>query len=178
MTTKRKLCITLLFFGICGIAQADLRPEKIHVADMKKNNFYVRDGLFVGGDKAIDNVTVRDIRRAGNPQFERVVIDLEGTQMGETAAIPRPPYFQVAVNPEEKRLVVTVFGKLKLGFDAKRSAQMFAKSANFHSISFFPKLEGDSWTFSMNLKTGNPVEVFELTNPVRIIVDVKNVKSE
>ena len=103
-------------------ALAELRPDKVHVADAKKNLSYIRDGLFVGGDKAIDDVVVKDIRRAANPGgFERVVIDLQGTKNGEPAAIPRPPYYQVAVTPDEKRIVFTIWGKPKLGFDSRES---------------------------------------------------------
>jgi len=168
------LGLLIVSFFVCGAAQSDLRSDKVHVADTKKNNYYIKEGLFVGGDKAIDEVTVREIRRANSPQFERVVIDLEGTEMGESAAIPRPPFYQVAVSPDEKRLVITVWGKPRLGFDARKTVAAFKKSANFTSVSLLPKVEDDSWSFVMNLKSGRPVEVFELTQPVRVIVDVQN----
>jgi hypothetical protein len=105
-----------------------------------------------------------------------VVIDLDGTQMGEAAAIPRPPFYQVAVTPDEKRLVVTVWGKPKLAFDAQKLVAAFKRSANFSSVTLLPKVEENSWTFVMNFKTDRPVEVFELTNPVRVIVDVQNTR--
>jgi hypothetical protein len=166
------LPLSLVFFS--WIAHGDLKPDKVHVSDTKKDNYYIHDGLFVGGDRAIDEVAITDIRRANSAKFERVVIDLEGTQMGEPSAIPRPPFYQVAVSPDEKRLVVTVWGKPRLEFDAKKAVASFAKSANFSSVSLLPKVEEDSWTFVMNLKSDRPVEVFELTHPVRVIVDVQN----
>jgi hypothetical protein len=36
-----------------------------------------------------------------------------------------------------------------------------------------PKVEADVWTFALNLKAAALVEVFELTQPTRIILDVK-----
>jgi hypothetical protein len=106
--------LVLALNGSAAWALADLRPEKIHTADAKKNQFYIRDGLIVGGDKAIDEVVVKEIRRATNPGYERIVIDLEGNRGGEPVAIQRPPYFQVSVTPDEKRLVFTLWGKPKL----------------------------------------------------------------
>jgi hypothetical protein len=155
-------------------AYAELRPESIHVAQPKKVGAYVRDGVITGGDSVIDGVIVKDIRRAPNAGFERIVIDLEGSREGEPVAIQRPPYYQVAVNPDEKRLVFTVWGKPKLDFDAKRVMNAFKKSRVVQNIQLLPSLENDSWSFVAELKGENPVEVFELSNPVRIILDVRD----
>ena len=37
----------------------------------------------------------------------------------------------------------------------------------------YPRLEEDVWTFAMELRGERPVEVFELKDPVRIIVDIR-----
>jgi len=176
------LGVSFLGYGILGAlfvpeAIAALDPQSVHVAESKKTEAYVRDGLFTGGDRAIDDVTVKDIRRAANPGFERIVIDLEGNQNGEPAAIPRPPYFHVAVTPDEKRLVFTLWGKPKVAFDSKKVLAAFKKSPIIESVEFLPKVEDDSWTFVMSLKADRPVEVFELRDPVRIIVDVRTQKT-
>jgi hypothetical protein len=155
-------------------AEAALRPERVHVADAKKTKAYIRDGLIVGGDKAIDEVVVKGIRRASNAGFERIVIDLEGLSNGEPSAIPRAPYFQVAVTPDEKRIVLTLFGAPKLAFDSRKVLASFRKSAVVRKVELLPMLEPDSWTMSFELKKGTyPVEVFELTSPVRLIMDVR-----
>lgn len=160
-----------------GSAWAVIQSDKVHVADGKKTQVYIKDGLFVGGDRAIDDVIVKDIRRAANPGYDRIVIDLEGNRQGEPSAVERPPYYQVAVSPEEKRLVFTVWGSPKLQFDSKKVVAAFKKSTVIEKVELFPRLEDDSWTFSMNLRAGTPVEVFELSNPIRIIVDVKTPKA-
>jgi hypothetical protein len=36
-----------------------------------------------------------------------------------------------------------------------------------------PRLEDQTWTLAFELKSKSPVEVFELTKPVRIILDIK-----
>jgi hypothetical protein len=164
----------LLLSVAASYARADIRPDKIHTADGKKNSYYVQDGLFVGGDRAVDEVVVKDIRRATNSGYERVVLDLEGSHNGEPMAIERPPYYQVSVTPDENRLVITLWGKPKLGFDAKKVQAAFKKSHVFQGVDLLPRLEDDTWTFALELKPGHPVEVFELANPVRVIVDVRN----
>ena len=150
-----------------------MKPERVHVADLKKTQAYVKDGLIVGGDRAVDEVVVKDIRRASNRGFERIVIDVDGSHNGDAVAVARPPYYQVNVSPDERRLIFTIWGNPKLGFNAKKVIQSFKKSRAISGLELLPRLEDDSWTFVMNLKEGRSVEVFELTKPVRIIVDVR-----
>ncbi len=172
MMSIRGLALALCLTAVP--AHAELKPDKVFTADGKKTKFYLRDGMITGGDRAIDEVVVKDIRRGSNPAgFERIVIDLEGTRAGEPTAIPRPPYYQVSVTPDEKRLVFSLWGNPKLSFDSKRVVAEFKKSKVVDSIELFPRLEEHVWTFAMDMKKQHPVEVFELTNPVRIILDVK-----
>ena len=150
-----------------------LNSDHVHVVEPRKNKAYIKDGVFIGGDRAIDDVVVKDIRRAANLGFDRMVIDLEGNKNGEPAAISRPPYYQISVSPEEKRLTFTVWGRPKLHFNAKKVLAAFKKSPIIQKIELLPRLEDNSWTFTVNLKSGTPVEVFELSDPIRIIVDIR-----
>ncbi len=180
LKNRRLVLVSLASFTVAlGVslgalpASGAIKPERVHTAEAKKNNFYVRDGMVVGGDRSVDQVIIKDIRRAANPAYERVVIDLEGNRGGEPTAIPRPPYYQVAVTPDEKRLIVTVFGAPRLNFDSGKVAAAFRKSKAFREITLLPAIEKDTWTFAFEMKNVAPVEVFELSNPVRIIIDVK-----
>ena len=163
-----------LGFILISAAHADLKSDRVITADGKKAKLYLRDGLVTGGDKAIDEVVIKDIRRASNPAgYERIVIDLEGTRGGESVAIPRPPFYQVAVTPDERRLVFSIWGNPRLAFDSKKVVAAFKKSAVIESLQLYPRLEDRVWNFAMEMKKDRPVEVFELSNPVRIIVDIK-----
>lgn len=170
-------------FGLLGLtfvfltALADLKPEKIHIAEAKKTGFYIQDGLFTGGDKTIQDSVVRDIRRGPNKGFERVVIELSGNAGGENQTLQRPPYYQVAVSPEESRLAFTIWGNPKVDFDTKQMVAKFKSSAVIQNVSLYPKLEKENWTFVFEMKPGHSVEVFELSNPARIIVDIKTSKT-
>jgi len=165
--------LTFLMTLLGQQAFADLKPDHVHLAQGRKAGNYVADGLVTGGDQAINDVVVKDIRRAVNPGFERIVIDLEGTRGGEEATIARPPYYQVSINPDESRLVVTIWGKPRLEFHSKKVIAEMKKSSVVQSLDLLPPMDGDSWTFTANLKSKRPVEVFELTHPVRIIMDIK-----
>lgn len=161
------------FVGSSPWASAEIRPDKVRVADAHKTQHYLQDGLIVGGDRAIDGVVIKDIRRAPNAGFERVVIDLEGTQGGEPATIQRPPYYQIAVTPDEKRLVFTLWGSPKLAFNPKKVLASFKRSPVFKGLVLLPKLEQNTWTLVFDLTEGKGVEAFELSNPLRIIMDVR-----
>jgi len=89
---------------------AELRPEKVFVADDKKHGSYVTDGLITGGDRTVTHIIVKDIRFALNKGFERIVFDLQGNRNGEPTAIQRPSYYQVAFNSSEKRLLISLWG--------------------------------------------------------------------
>lgn len=171
-----QLIALVLGLGIAS-SSAAIRPDKIFLTEGRKNNSYIRDGLILGGDASIEDVTVKDIRRANNGEFERIVIDLEGSRAGgEPAAISRPPYYQIAVTPDEKRLVFTLYGRAKLAFDAPKVQSAFKKSSVVQKIQLFPKLEEDSWTFAMETHSAYSVEAFDLSNPVRVIIDIKRKK--
>lgn len=159
------------------VTRAEIRPEKIHLSDNKKTQTYLSDGLIMGGDRAISNVVIKDIRRALNAGYERVVLDLEGQQNGEQAVLPRAPYFQLAVNAEENRLIMTLWGQPKLSFDSKKIVDAFKRSKIVKNIVLLPRIEDDSWTFVFEVVPHSNVEVFELDKPVRLILDIQQKKT-
>lgn len=167
------LMIPLLGQAAIGEGISGIKPEKVHQADSTKSHAYIQDGLVVGGHRAIQNVVIRDFRYAINSDFERIVLDLEGSRGGGPAAIAKPPYYQVAISPEMQRIVFTLFGSPKLAFDVKKSLQSTKRSKAISKVEFFPMLESDRWTFVLHLKDGYPAEIFELKSPTRVIVDLK-----
>ena len=160
-------------FSFAISANAAIPPEKVRVSESKKTQNYLKDGVFTGGDQAISRVSIKDIRRAPNSGFERIVIDLESFIEGEPVTLARAPYFQVAVSPEERRLTVSIWGDPQLRFDPKKISKNFQKSTWISGIELLPKMETELWTFVLNLKNEASVEVFELKDPSRIILDIK-----
>ncbi len=162
-----------LFFG-SSFSQAFV-ASKIYTAAFQKNKEYVSEGLIIGGRHTIDGIKIKNIRRAPNDSFERVVIDLESTQPGEI--LSHPPYYQLAMIPEERQLVMTIWGHAQLEFNPKIIPQKFQKSPVIQKIDFIPPLEPENqpWTFVLNLRGPAAIEVFELTEsqPIRIIIDIQ-----
>ncbi len=156
-----------------AVTPAGMSAQDIHVADSTKTKLYLKEGLVIGGDRTIDDVIILDVRHSMNTDYERVVIDLDGNKNGEPAVIQRPPYYQVEISPVQKRMVVTVFGKPKLAFDAARVKKGFSKSKLVKSVELFPVLEKDRWSFAITFTSAKSAEIFELANPVRVILDLK-----
>ena len=171
----RHLSLTaLLLLGFStSVSAAELKPEKIYIADAKKNGRYLKSGLLTGGGQAIQKCVIQGIRRSVNPGFERIVIDLEGKMNSETPAVSRAPYYQVAILSAEKQLQVSFWGQPQLEFDAEKVIQEFKKSKVIQNILLLPRLEEKVWTFALDLKAEPTVEIFELTQPIRLILDIK-----
>lgn len=166
----------LLISAVWSSAPAyGVEPQRVFQADGKKTQHYIADGVVVGGDAAIQSVRIKEIRRAANPAgFERIVIDLEASRAdGEPTALARAPYYQVSINPEERRLIYTISGKPQLDFKAAKVVDAFKKSSVIQSVELLPVVHADQWSFVLNLKSGRPVEVFDLTQPARIITDIR-----
>lgn len=174
--SRSLLFLSLLMFQSHAItALAALRSDQIHPTTGKKHDFYIKEGMFVGGDRAIDDVIVKGIRRAAQKGYDRIVIDLEANKKGEAAVIERPPYFQAALAPAGDTVSFTIWGSPKLSFDAKKTSEAIQKSPDVSKVEIFPKLEKDSWTFVIRFKSKVSIEAFELTKPVRLILDFKPV---
>ena len=169
--------LTLVFPGSLSAGVPDIQPEKFTTAEARKTTSYVQDGVIIGGHRMISDFVIKDIRRSMNPKFERIVIDLKGGINGEAAAVPRPPYYQVAVAPEEKQVIMTFWGKSQLDFNSKKVAALFKANSMIEKLSFYPpQLEQNTWTVDFRLKKSAKVEVFELDNPTRIIMDIQRKK--
>lgn len=158
------ILISMLGSLFGSTAGAALEPNPVREALPKKTENYLKEGVISGGDQEVRAGVVKNIRRAINGNFERIVIDLDAEKAS---------YFQAAIEPEQRRILVTLFGSPKLGFNAKKVTEDFKKSPLISHVELFPKIEDDAWTFALHLRAAIPVEVFELTSPTRIILDLK-----
>jgi len=154
-------------------AKGAINKDKVSVAESRKTEHYVSKGVYVGGDWAVDTITIKDIRYAKNAKFERVVIDLENTIDNKKTALDRPPYYHVGISPNYKRAVISILGKTQLSFDPKKVIASFKKSDLISRVDLLPKIETDRWAFVLQCRKECKTEVFELSQPSRIILDFK-----
>jgi hypothetical protein len=161
---KTRLFSGFLLVLCISTAGAALEPDQVREALPKKTESYLKDGIISGGDREVHSSIVKDVRRATNGGFERIVVDIDSE---------KAPYYQAAIDPAQRRILVTVFGSPKLAINAKKIVEQFRKSPVVARVEFYPIVEDDSWTFALYLRAAVPVEVFELTAPTRIIFDLK-----
>jgi hypothetical protein len=167
------LAIALVFALASHRASAELTPHKVFLSENRKNQLYLADGLVLGGEPSKQPIVLKDIRHARNVGYERMVFEFETQENGAPLSLSRPPYFQVAIHAEENRLLVTFWGNPQLQFHSARVAQLFRQSGIIRNLQLLPKVEDDRWTVALELQPHSAVEVFELKDPARVILDLQ-----
>ena len=165
-----------VFFMILGFGvtlEAKIAPNMIQNALLSKTNAYRDNGLFVGGDSGTEGVVVREIRHGRPKEYEALVIELWQNLSGELTPLNLPPYFHVALIPEEQKIQIAIWGHPTLQYNAKETLRQLKKSTLIEDIDLLPKVENELWTFSLRLKKAVWAEVFELSNPARITLHLK-----
>ena len=134
----------------------------------KKTGHYEKNGFFAGGTKEVTSAALSDVRRAkSNEGFERIVFDV-------TAQSDSLPYFQVQLSSAENRIVVSFWADVQYEYNAAKVAKAFSKSAFVKKINILPRVEeGLSMVeITMNPQSKAKAEVFTLSNPNRLIIDI------
>ena len=166
----------LLLVSILALQPAHAQFDELNFkqALKLKKDLYIKDGAFTGGDRTSSDFTVSNVRVASNPAgYDRVVIDLSGNTQGEKSSLTRPPFYLVEVDPTGKRILVTLYGLPKLNFSTMSSNQSAKKAKIISDFEFTPLANKDRWTWAIHTRQIAKAEVFELTSPARIIIDLK-----
>ncbi len=164
----------LVLISLNPLAHAQFDDLKFKQALKVKKDFYLSEGAFTGGDRTSSDFTVSNVRVAANPAgYDRVVIDLSGNQLGEKSAMARPPFYLIEVDSTGQRVLVTLYGKPKLDFSTLSSKQSAKKAKIISDLEFTPLANKDRWTWAIHTRHVAKAEVFELTAPARIIIDLK-----
>ena len=175
MTRKTGVAFIVLGLATVSIAAfASVHPSERHEAGGAKTNRYISAGFFAGGEHTVTSAKLKDIRRGKQSGgFERIVFDLEA-QADDKEAVP---YFQVQAAPEEGRFIMSIWANVLYDFDSTRVSKTFTKSEHFKRINVIPRLEEGLTIieFTIAPETGKQppkFEVFRLSHPARIIMDV------
>jgi hypothetical protein len=171
---QRLSLMLLVSLSMTSLAKAQFDDLKFKQALKVKKDFYLSEGSFTGGDRTSGDFTVSNVRVATNPAgYDRVVIDLAGNHLGEKDALNRPPFYLVEVDSKNNRALVTLYGKPKLDFSTMASNQSAKKARLVSEFEFTPLANKDRWSWAIYTRNSTKVEVFELTQPARIIIDFK-----
>ena len=163
---KNSLLILLYAVTLSAPAFAQLDEAGFRQALKVKRNVYLSEGSFTGGERSSSDFKVSNVRVAKNPAgYDRIVIDF--------TKLTRPPFFMVENDPSSKRVNVTVYGKVKVDFSSQAAIQSAKKTKTISHLEFLPIVDPDRWMFSIYTQAPVKSEVFELTDPARIIIDLK-----
>ena len=164
-------CVIPCFSGAQAFAQFD--EAGFRQALKVKKDIYISEGAYSGGDRASSDFRVTQVRMAPNPAgYDRVVIDLSGNEGGQKSNLSHPPFYLVEVN-SPKKINITLYGKPKLDFSTQSVIQAAKKTKTISRVEFIPLVNADQWTWGIDTQVPVKVEVFELTDPARIIIDLK-----
>lgn len=150
-------------------------PNEAKEVTSAKKNAYVMDGIMWGGDPLASPLAMQAVRWANNADgYERIVLDLKGD--GDGWKTKTPPYFQVNLDASDHKIIIGVRGIYQRAFNADELNRSLKKSAMVASAYAAPQMEGDLATISLQTRRRVEAEAFYLTNPPRIIVDVRSKK--
>lgn len=144
----------------------------------EKQDAYVHDGLFLGGN-AGSGSSILGVRRLFSQkiQLERIIVDL-GDEDGRPA-IKKMGYFQASIDAKQKRVVLDL-AQLRLSMVSEQQIkQLFKTSPYVASIEFTLDPEDKAGSLVLNLKQAMRLEVFELPNnkkSARLIMDLVPIK--
>ncbi len=135
----------------------------------KQFNYTFEEAIIQGGE-ITDGRDLRNIRWGKHPEFERIVLDIyEGAYYEKGPVVPVPCHFVVEYEYYPFRFTVTLNG-------------IRARNAEYRSIPessvieetyLIPYLDDSGIKFGIALKGPVEFEVFELHNPGRIVIDMR-----
>ncbi len=159
--------LALIALLLTSTAHAQFDEASFRQVLKVKKDVYIKEGSFSGGDRNESDFKVSEVRIAANPAgYDRIVVDF-----GKSANLP--PFFLVEANDSNKKITVTVYGKGKLDFSSQSAIQAARKTKSIAKLNFIPLVNADRWTWSIETQAPVKAEVFELSNPGRIIIDLK-----
>jgi hypothetical protein len=161
----------MLFFFFLSLAHA-FAPSKVFVADTKKNHFYIQDGVFIGGDRMVSDAAVKSVRRSVNGKAERIVVDIQ--RLSSSSVLQKVPFFQVALDRMQNRISLTLSGNIQDAFDISPLEQAFRLSKLISQLILVPKMDIQPWTLLYQLESVCEMEVFELIEPSRVVIDLRS----
>lgn len=169
----KKLIFVFVLTAFSQVCFASKEPGPRFDVKTTKTNAYKTEGFFAGGQRSVTAVKLKDVRHSSNKgSFERIVFDLE-PMVEDTVKMP---FFQVQLSPDEGRMVLSIWADVQYDFNAKKTEKLFSKSPHFKKMNIVPRVEDGLATVEFLINTAKnkkpKVEVFQLAQPPRIIIDV------
>ncbi len=150
------LCIVLC---VNSVSAQDLLSERIRRISSRKKSVYLDSGIFHnGGAKRTSKLKAIRHSFSSKRGYERVVFDFE------TKELPRVYGY---ISSKEKKLYLDLFST-----DVPDSLNSFGDSKFVKAVNFFP-IQKDTLSVEVLFKKNITLDVFYLSNPGRLVVDIK-----
>ena len=143
-----------------GVMAQNLMDERIREITGSKKSVFLQGGIFHGGKMEVKS-TLKSVRQSFTPSNgqERLVFDLTSDGL---------PKIYGHLNPNEKKLYLDFFSTgIAPGF-TPLSTGKFIKGVDFFQIT------QDALTIEITFNQAIGIDVFYLTAPSRLVIDLKN----
>ena len=158
-------------FSLPTELQAKFTAHEVMTASKGKHNVYVMDATIRGGDSNRGPGSLSNIRWARKYGFERIVIDISGSETNWRKKLP--PYFQVGLNPNKGLINLSIHNIARFGVNSTKVAKIFSDSGLIKAAYLAPPSIDQMANLEFRVSTPVDVEAFYLTGPPRIILDIR-----
>jgi len=136
----------------------------------------VKSQNFQGGTDA-QNLDLAMIRLGENNETERLVLDsYKRSNATHTPSIKakKSGRYQMSYSPSQHRITATLHGYNALSALNKNEVKRFPASRYIQEIILLSHPDPERYTFAIVLKRDAAVNIFELQDPARIVIDIKD----
>jgi len=123
--------------------------------------------VFRGGITS-SKLDIKTIRSSQNDIRTRLVFD---TYASNTKATQSGKYLFTYI-PSKKQIDAAIFGYSKFSALTTQKMRTFPQDSIIKSITIGKQLESSGYTFNISLKKNATINIFELKEPARIVVDI------
>jgi|GEM_PF-5898873 len=138
----------------------------VQVALEKKLGIYAENGVVSAGSAKGRDESIKEVRFGRQKEFERLVFEFRTQE--------EVPYSEFSLDPKTQRLMVSFFGKKISHEKSPNWKKIEQNSETIVHVRAYPKLKTiDFQTIVFDLKPGTRFEVFKLSAPHRIVLDLR-----
>ncbi len=153
------LYLTLILSISFSLCAQNLLEERIRKITTKKRSVFLDKGIFHNGTSDVNSKLMK-VRHSFSPQrgYERVVFDFNSDKM---------PKIYGYISKAERKLYIDFFNT-----EIATKIGSFGNSKFVEKVSFFP-ISKESLSVELTFKGNARVDVFYLTKPGRLVIDIK-----
>jgi hypothetical protein len=157
---------------------ARFAPERVLTALTSSSEQFISNGVFQGGDRTVLESAIQNIQRqtVKGSHAERFVVQLQQLgqlEKGKAPLLQACPYYQVAIDPDNRRLSLSIWPQVADQLQIADLERQFVKSELIQKILLVPRLENEIWSLVFELKKTIEIQVYEQPSAQKIIIEAR-----